>query len=383
MRRARPLALGAAAALAACGEASLEMRLELPPAAQASGFNVSCVGAIEVFVRGNDRGRPSEDDDDAGQPADDTYACLELTGASSYAEVRRAIAGRFQLELPASGLAGVDVRGSTGTCKKDNAPGDTIFYGWHEYEGGDELVIPMTPNLSCNSTRLEAVRPVDLLELTRTGQCPAPLPDGGDRGVDAATIHPAALDDAILDFNNDFAALVGGVARLPLYLTTGDESCIALSYWESADVLTTASCVRRADGVCSAPGQIELPLISYTGAYQGADLDAIDAYGGAVIGGVWGPDAGGNKVKLAGATVRPASADDADLAKVVYADYPAGAASPVALPGANATNATGLFIAYVGQPIDFIVSAPGYRDEIVRMGSPDEPSTALILLARR
>jgi hypothetical protein len=147
--------------------------------------------------------------------------------------------------------------------------------------------------------------------------------------------------------------------------------------------MTTAACARRGNGVCTtAAGQIELPIIDGNVAYQAANVDALDQYGGWVIGGVWGTDAAGAKVKLAGATVKPAKPADADRIKIVYADYPAGAASPRELAGATSTNATGLFIVYVGRPIDFVVSAPGYRDETLRMGSPDEPSTALILLSR-
>jgi hypothetical protein len=378
--KAGSLILAFGAALSACAGPAIEMRLELPPADEADRFDVSCIGAIEVFVRGNDRGRP-DDFGDGGQPADDVDDCIEIGSVASYAALRQAIAGRFELELPESGLAGVDLRGSTGTCNKANAPGDTIFYGRAAYDGGDELVIPMTPNQSCNATRPETVRPVDLLALTRAGVCPPALPDGADRGVDSATIHPTAVEGTLMDYNNDFATISGGVARLPLYLSAGAESCIALDYWENVDVMTSTSCARRLPGVCSAPGQIELPIISYAAAYQVAEVASLDAYGGVLIGGVWGTDATGKKVKLAGATVKPANAADAELAKVVYADYGPTATSPSALAGATATNATGLFIAYVGQPIDFIVSAPGYRAETVRMGAPyDEPATALILL---
>lgn len=361
--------------LAACAEPAVEMRLELPPADKLDRFNVSCVGAVEVFVLGNDRGTPDEESD-----PDDEYACVEVTGVDSYAAVRRAIAGRFDVSIPDSGLAGVDVRGSTGSCNKETAPGDTIFYASAAYDGGDALVLPMSPNLSCNVKRTESVRPVDLLALTRTRVCP-PAPADNTGGVDSATIHPSALRDSILDFNNDFAGLVGGVATVPLYLSTDDPGCIALAYGDMTDTMTAANCARRGNGVCSAPGQIELPIISYTAGYQNINAPATEQYGGWVIGGVWGLD-GTNKIPLPGATVAPAKPADASRVKVVYADYPATASSPVELPAATATNSTGLFIAYVGRPADFIVSAPGYRPETVRLGSPGEPSTALVLLAR-
>lgn len=362
--------------LSACAEPAIEMRLELPPADKLDRFNVSCVGAVEVFVRGTDRGTP-----DGMRDPDDEYACLTVEGVDSYAAVRRAIAGRFDVAIPGSGLAGVDVRGSTGTCNKDNAPGDTIFYATAAYDGGDSLVLPMSPNLSCNVKRNETVRPVDLLALTRTRMCP-PSPADNTGGVDSATIHPTALRDSVLDFNNDFAGLVGGVATLPVYLSTDDPGCIALAYGDMTNTMTAANCARRGNGVCSAVGQIELPIISYTAGYQAITVASADQYGGWVIGGVWGIDATNAKVPLPGATVQPAKPADASRVKVVYADLPATASSPVELPAATATNSTGLFIAYVGRPADFIVSAPGYRPETVRLGSPGEPSTALVLLAR-
>jgi hypothetical protein len=343
---------------------------------------VSCVTAVEVSARGTDRGRLPEGPSDPGQPADDIDDCIEISDVHSYAEVRREIAGRFALALPVSGLAGVDVRGSTGTCKKDNAPGDPIFYASARYKGGDELVLPVVPSLSCAGKRPEAVRPVDLLALTRTGQCPALLPDNLG-GVDAGTIHPLALAEAIFDPGDDIGTMVGNVASLPLYVTTTEPSCIALAYGDNGGAMTTASCVRRAPGVCTTGNQIELPIIDGNIAFQAASVATIDQYGGWVIGGVWGTDATGTKIKLAGATIKPARTTDSERAKIVYADYPTGAASPRELAGATSTNATGLFFAYVGRPIDFIVSAPGYRDETVRMGSPNEPSTALILLTKR
>jgi hypothetical protein len=371
-------ALGAlAAAASACAEPAIEMSLRLPAAERAAAFNVSCVGAVEVFVRGEERGAFPTGPNDPGRPADDLVECVEVKDVTSFAQIRSAIAGRFQIDLPESGLLGVEIRGSTGTCNKDIAPGDTIFYGSAEYRGGD-LVIPVTPNLSCNTTKAETVRPVDLIELTRTGTCPVALPDNAG-GVDSATIHPGLLGP-YLDFNNDFAAVTGGVATLPLYTSSDNDSCVALNYWDRGEVMISASCVRRGTGVCAAAGQIELPIVSADIAYGSSDVALVEKHGGSVIGAVWGTDATNTKVKLAGATVTPASSAKAT---VVYADYTAGAARLTSLPSAAATTASGLFIAYVGEPVDFVVKAPGYREERIRMASPDLPGTALVMLSKQ
>lgn len=376
--RSSSLLLSLAAAASACAEPAIEMRLELPPPAKADLYNVSCVGAIEVTVRGNDRGAFPTGPDDTGRPADDADECVTVENVTSFASIRSAIAGRFELDLPESGLAGVEIRGSTGTCNKDLVPGDTIFYGVAEYDGGD-LVIPMMPNLSCNTTEPAVVRPVDLLALTTTGICPTALPDAARGEVASATIHGMLLSP-LLDYNNDWARVIGGVAGLPLYPKSDNASCVALEYYENAEIMTAASCVRRGTSVCAAANQIELPIIDWDIAEASADLALLETYGGAAIGGVWGTDGAGNKIKLTGATITPANTSKA---KVVYADYATGAARLTSLPAATATSASGLFIAYVGEPVDFVVSASGYRDETIRMASPNEPSTALIMMTKR
>lgn len=387
---ARLLALGAAAAAAGCAEPAIEMRLEVPSSAQAAGFDVSCLGAVEVIVRGTYRGRPSSGTNDDGQPADDLDDCIEISDVRSYAEVRREIAGRFSLALPESGLAGVDVRGSTGTCKKDNGPGDPIFYASAPYEGGDEVVLPMVPNLSCANKRRQIVRPLDLLALTRTSKCPTvPLVNGAGT-VYGGTIHPAALAESVFDLGDGFGSIMNGVASVELYRDTGEPSCIALDYIDDADAMTSTSCARRGLGVCTpnipnVENEIELPIIDYGLADQALDRDTLDEYGGAVIGGIWGTtttDPASPRIQLTGAKVQTAQPTDADQVKIVYAGYTDADTVPDVLADAAVTNATGLFFAYVGRPVDFIVSASGYKSETVRMGSTDLPSTALIVLTK-
>lgn len=372
------LAFALAATAAGCAEPVIEMELKLPPSDKADRFDVSCVGAVQVIVRGNDRGLPFMGPSDPGVPADDRGSCVTVQSPDSWAALRSAIAGKFRFDLPESGLAGVEIRGSSGTCKDESATGDAIFYGSAEYDGGT-MVIPMTPNLSCNAARTEVVRPVDLLALTRAGTCPAAIANEAGAGVDSATIHDTLFGPG-LDFNSDFAGTVGGVSSLRLYVTSDEASCVALAYGENVGDKTSASCVRRGTGVCSSVGQIELPIIDYTFALQSADEALLNKYGGWVIGAVWGTDANGTKIKLTGAKVTPV---DPERAKVVYADLPAGAAKLTSLPAATATNASGLFIAYVGAPVDFVISASGYRDETVRMASPDEPSTSLVMMTKR
>ena len=367
------LALGASA----CAEPVVETRLLLPSAEAQQGFDVSCVGAVEVYARGAQRGRFPD------VPSDDTEACVEVSNPSSFGAIRSAISGRVQLAIPKSGLLGLDLRASTGTCNKDFMPGDTIFYGDGAYDGAD-ITIQLVPNVSCDAKRTETVRPVDLLELTRTGACPAAVPDGIGAEVAAASIHRALLAEAVLDYHNDFAAVTGGVASLPVYTTHGAGACVALEYYNNVDNMYTATCARRGPGVCSTAGQIELPVIDETFAFRSLDTALLEQFGGgAVLGAVWGTDPGNAaaKLPLSGATVRVHPSAEA-RSKIVYAKLDAASGLIRGDASMTSTDASGLFIAYVTGPADLAFQHAGYTTEIVRLGSPIDVATALIVLQR-
>lgn len=362
MKNASLLLVGAAA----CTDPAITMRLELPPAPQTEGFQLACLSSFEVKVRADN------DDDDKG-------ACIQVReGLASFADVQREIAGQFEIDLPRSTLQGVEVRASTGRCDKvDPAGGDTIFYGSGPYSDGNDLAIRVALNQSCNTRSTVTVRPVDFLKLARAAPCSEAAVATGS--VTGGTIHPELRKRAAFDPNADRADVTGGVAALQLYNSSADGSCVALHYDASGGPASSRSCARRGRGVCSTGDEIELPIIDDDIAFRSLDSALFDpARDGAVFGAIWGTGATA-PVQLDGATIAPV---DPSRAKIVYADYPAGAELVRSLPGRATTNATGLFIAYVTEPMDFVVSHPGYRDQTVRLGSPVEPSAAIVVLEK-
>jgi hypothetical protein len=364
--------------LAACGEPAIEMSLELP--ASAGAFDVSCIGAVQVTIRGADRGAPGQAGGQA-RPPDDRTACIEVGAQSSFQMLRQTIADRFAFALPASGLVGVDLRASTGTCNKELLPGDTVLYGAGKSRGGDELVVKLIPTMSCSGRRSAVVRPVDLVELTAERSCPAPVMAVREAAIGVAVFRPTAVDAVIMEAVNEEVLLsAAGLATVSLPDDPPPGTCLALEYDDPGGDLTTASCVRRAPGVCATSSQLELPVIAAAVAVSSVDLTQVDRYGGAVLGAVWGRGAGGTApAPLAGATVLPVAPK---LGSVVYASLAADRSRLMVTPAATATLSSGLFIAYVGVPVDVIVSAPGFRDERVRLASANSIGTSLVLLER-
>lgn len=373
--------LTALGASAGCAEPTITMTLRVPT----DTLDTSCVDAVEVFVEGYDRGTAPRGPADPGTPADDLSDCVDVEHPATYAAARNQIAGQFEIDLPDSGLLAIDVRASTGSCQtKKMNPGAPIFFGYAEYDESGSILIPLEASQSCaGKTDTNALRPVDLLEVATKGiaACQTVFPEMSGYGMSAGTIHETGVLGTIFDPNGTGRGLETGVSTLPLYATAGPESCIAIGFGkiDAPTPIDTVGCLRRAQGLCTTGTQIEMPFINGEIADQSVDHTKVEEYGGWVVGAVWGVDAAGTKVALSTATVKPA---DAEMASVVYASYMAGAALIKLLPTATATDATGMFVAYVGTPTDFVVSAPNYKPETVRLGSPLASSASLVVLHR-
>ena len=63
--------------------------------------------------------------------------------------------------------------------------------------------------------------------------------------------------------------------------------------------------------------------------------------------------------------------EDAALGEIHYATIAAGAPAMTELVGAAATDARGLFVAYMDRPITVSISAPGYLTREVRLAAAD------------
>ena len=164
-------------------------------------------------------------------------------------------------------------------------------------------------------------------------------------------------------------ALVGldGTALFPdALLNIDDASCMAVG-----DELTgSISCIDPgAPAVCATGNQVELTTIDVDFANASMEPIAAARYPQIVFGAVWDATAT-IKHAIAGAQIRIAD-DEEDPDEIHYATLPAGAPSMIDLPTATATDASGVFVAYMDRPLTVIVSAPGYASRQVTLAAAD------------
>ena len=106
----------------------------------------------------------------------------------------RCIHGRIDLRIPESGLAGIQIRGTTGACSDNARFYEANFYGGAVYADGESLAVPVVPNISCNAKKTYVVSSIDLLALDRTKACAMSIPDAAQQPiVFAGNIRPQLL----------------------------------------------------------------------------------------------------------------------------------------------------------------------------------------------
>lgn len=369
MKPAWIVALG----LAACTDPAIEMSLALPSAEAAQGFDLSCVGAVSVRIIGTDRG-------DDNRPPDELGGCVDLAAAPrTFADVERAIRGRFAFSLPRSGLAGVQLHGWKGGCNDRIDARESVFYGGAPEAGSDHMTIPLVPNISCDKARTYSVHAVDLSALALTKTCTPPT---DQPLVFAGDIHPALLGDdqprMELEWGASEVQAPDGRGTVGSYAAVHDSrSCIAVGY--EGTISGGAGCVNpTAPTLCGAAGELEVASLPLPYAAMSTE-DALTAqYGEPVFGAVFEPSDAAAKAPVVGATVELA---DPTQGKVFYLQR--GATQLTRIDGTRGTGADGLFVAYLrGDPTSLIIKATGHVAQTVRVAStPDWPSTVIVALA--
>lgn len=341
-RYALLVALGASA----CADPVIDMSLKMPTAQQMpADFDLSCITAVEVFAVGNERGSQATPPDIVGD-------CIDIaTAPHSFADIRAAIAGKFELTIPESGLAGIQIRGTVGACAEQARFHEANFYGGAVYlDGSESLSIPVVPNISCTAKTTYKVATVDLLALDRTRQCAMSIPDPTAQPlVFAGDIRPQLLGasfDRMLWESGQSAMPPDAAGKATIESFTGasaKRSCIAMGY-DSGKGLA-GSCINPgAPTLCAAPGELELPVIDSFYASASIDTPMVQQYGPPVFGAVYkkGPATIASSTAIAGATVQ---LDDPTQGKVVYVQPTANKLVPIA--GATATDSSGMFIIYL------------------------------------
>jgi hypothetical protein len=357
-------------ALGACAEPAIEMSLKLPPTVPA-GFDVSCVTAIDVLAVGEFQG-------DEDTPPDLEGDCIDVAGMSSFDDIRRAMAGQFTIDIPDSGLVGLSVRGSTGTCADIPAYHEAVFYGGAPATG-DSVQIPVVPNLSCNMRgKVLPVHPVDLLALSSTKTCPVTT----DGRAFSANFRPLLLGDQLPTMTFEYGSSAssqwtGGTTRVEVFSQAASaQTCVGVGYGSPSEI-GGGRCVEDQPALCAAPGELELPIIAFDYMFQSRDVNLVAQYGEPVLGAVWET---GTKLPVAGATV---TLEDPTQGTVVYVEK--GTTKFTPKPGATSTPADGFFMVYLkGPPTNITVTSPLHNALPYKVATtPDYPTTLIAALTRR
>ena len=154
---------------AACTDPVVQMDVQV---AQVSNMDLSCVGGLLAYADGKNRGNGTA-------AADDTHGCIPVSGLTDMNQIPGLLRDKLSLDMPTSGLIGVEVSGVTGTCDQ---PGIDVFYGGAKYIGQDTLSLTVAPQVSCTHDNL-TIRPVDLFALTMDPNhtCPSAIPNNSSR----------------------------------------------------------------------------------------------------------------------------------------------------------------------------------------------------------
>jgi hypothetical protein len=363
------LALGAG-----CADPVIDLSMAVP--AMPTGFDVSCVTSVEVAAVGNERGG-------ANTPPDVVSSCIDLkTPPSSFADIRAAIHGRVDLRIPESGLAGIQLRGTTGACSDANRFYEANFYGGAVYADGDSLAVPVVANISCNAKRTYAVSSIDLMALDRTKSCAMSIPDPAQQPVVfAGNIRPQLLGPSfartVFEDGPSAATMnAAGKASIESYeRATGATSCIAAGFDGRGRL--AGSCINpAAPTLCAGPNEIELAVIDPI--YAGASIESalVQQYGQPVFGAVYRQSGAAQKLPIAGATVELA---DPTQGKVIY--VAPGTSKLMPLAGATGTDPSGFFIVYLkGDATSVTVKAGASEQRYTIASQGDLPPTLLAVL---
>ncbi|HEY4242857.1 MAG TPA: hypothetical protein VGM88_23740 [Kofleriaceae bacterium] len=353
--------------LAACGDSAIELSLALP---ESNTDDISCVTAVEVWADGEDTSAVTSPDGLITHPPTDIRQCIAVSNLTSWSAVQSALAGKFELKLPATGLTGFEVRGFSGTCDGSQL-GDTIFYGGATSDGND-VTIQLVPARDCSDRTTLTVRPIDYATLAG-GTCPGPISDGSS--VENVLLRPSGVRGMWLDDSASRAVTTGGTASVDAFSSVSypanDHSCDAI-YVNPSDDREGITCISTAASICAMTGETEVGVIDGDAAYAATDKTLFAKYHGIVFGAVWAVQNGDtDPTPLAGATI---TFTDASEGEVVYI-------GPTfhALSNQGATNSNGMFALYTNAATDITVSASGFAPKQVRVAAwPKDPSVVLV-----
>ncbi|MDQ3338654.1 MAG: hypothetical protein M4D80_26105 [Myxococcota bacterium] len=359
-------------ALVGCAEPVIDMSLKMPE--MPANFDLSCVTAIDVAAHELEDEAPM----DVGfrlSLTGDRDPCVEIDPQTTFEGIRSQIAGKFTVDLPDGGLAGIQIRGRAGSCKDTPNYHEAIFYGGATFDGGS-MTIPLTPNISCAAKETYKARPIEIAAMIAdpTHACRAVTDAVSTFG---GNIRPSRLDPELpplmFEAGASVAFLAAGTAMIGSFSNTVfNDSCITVAH--EGKGIAGVTCVNKgAPTLCGAPGEIEIPVYPFVFSNAAINGAAYEEAGTLVLGSVW--ETNPNK------PVADAVVTTAPGVKVEYVELRNG--QPEVVSGATKTGPSGLFILYSSKVTTVSIAAPGHQTRTLTVGGGYElDGTVLAVLPK-
>lgn len=358
-------------AVAACAEPVVEMELHMP--ANAETFDASCVSGVTVVVAGTNI---------ASDFNDYTWSCKEITPQDRLPGIRNAIRGTFEIAVPASGVAGIEVFGWSGPtpcAPPEFVTPDLIFHGAASYIGQDIVDLKLETTMDCSKQPVK-VRPVELFSLVggatpSSASCTAAaVTDAAEGWATLGQIMERPFSAGV-DFWGGFrgADVTNGIAEFSASTTGMSDGCLA--YDTASAVGFGTGCAIDGGKVCAAGAEIDAPFVERDIGNEALTFDEalLAKWDAMVFISVW--DNGNPKKPIAGAKVEIAPTDGA----VVYIDPPAAGTTRLGRRSDNQTGSSGLALVYTNKLANVKITANGATREVA-VAAPDWSAGAALVV---
>ncbi|MCW5801097.1 MAG: hypothetical protein KIT31_01695 [Deltaproteobacteria bacterium] len=354
-------------AASACADPAVEVVLS---GERPGNLNTACADAVSMRVFGTNY---------ASDKNDFRYSCRELPSSlATAADIKRAITGLFDIEIPRSGLGGVQLEAMTGGCPiglpADLRSAEIMFTASARYRGDGSINLPIIPIASCES-KTHTARAIDIFKLTATKDCAqAVFPDGA-ASISFGQLAPTLFDGTMLWSSFfDSTPWAGGVGSGPGLYNVGDVvSCMAADVGNNTT--WSVSCVEvgpTVPRVCATGSEIEVGVADMTPVFN--SIASASRYRSFVVGSVW-TGAGAARTPASGVVVEA----DPKHSEVFYVEPGAGNTLTV-LSGATSTSDKGMFVLFMDSVMKVKVKSARAEREVTMGADVRFPGVALIQL---
>jgi hypothetical protein len=360
---------------AGCAEKAIELRL-LAPTGDDADMDVSCVTTVQVLLHNG-----AFDFDQIPSQ------CITVDSPSSLADLQAQIRGKFAKELP-DDLIAIEVRAMTNVNPAYCSDGIDIAYAGENFTGQDEINLRFRGVTNCSAlatTATTKVRAVDFLSLATT-PVGTPLACEPVEGLDTTGLEIGMIrpTDILLpeigfpssvvshNFNIWYLPEPTGEILLPAWGEPMATSCVA----GADEFFGLASCIYPSNKSLCAAGEADMPMMYPEETTTSIDPEIWNEFPVITFGLVVDTT---TKKPIEGAKIEM----DPERGRIVYAQL---GTDPMGFPkfepsGADATNASGLFLVYMKEP-SVVTVTQGASTKKMRVGGVTGWGSAVIVPLR-